>query len=320
MRLVEQGAKIAREYPMRMSILNMPTSPMVSVKHLALAVGLCAGMLSVPVRAAEDASKPAADVVTPHENAIPPRQNWSFAGFFGKYDTAQLQRGFKVFREVCSNCHSANDLAFRNLADAGGPSFSESQVKALAAEYKVKDGPNDAGDMFDRPARPSDHWPAPFPNANAARAANGGGLPPDMSVLAKARDVEDGFPKFIFDALPFFAYQEGGPDYIVGILTGYGDPPKDMKMDSGQYFNHMMPGNKIAMPPPLSGDGQVEYTDGTPATVQQYAKDVAAYLMWMAEPKLDQRKRTGFRVLVFLIILSGLLYATKRRVWASVAH
>ena len=174
--------------------------------------------------------------------------------------------------------------------------------------------------MFERPARPSDHWPAPFANANAARAANGGGLPPDMSVLAKARDVHNPFPKFVFNALPFMSYQEGGPDYIAALLTGYSDPPTGVKLDAGQYYNHFMPGGKIAMPPPLASDGQVEYTDGTPATMEQYAKDVSAFLMWMAEPKLDQRKRTGFRVMIFLIILSALLYVTKRRVWADVAH
>ena len=276
--------------------------------------------VALPASAAEDAAKGGGTEVHEHDTPVPPREPWSFAGAFGKYDPGQLQRGFRVFREVCANCHSAEKLAFRNLAEPGGPGFSEGQVKALAAEYKVKDGPNDAGEMFERPARASDKWPSPFPNANAARAANGGGLPPDMSVLAKARDVHNPFPKFVFNALPFLSYQEGGPDYIAALLTGYKDPPADVKLEGGQYFNEFMPGGKIAMPPPLSGDGQVEYTDGTPATVKQYAKDVSAYLMWMAEPKLDQRKRTGFRVVIFLIVLSILLYATKRRVWSNVAH
>ena len=173
--------------------------------------------------------------------------------------------------------------------------------------------------MFERPGRPSDHWPSPFANANAARAANGGGLPPDMSVLAKARDVHNPFPKFVFNALPFMAYQEGGPDYITALMTGYSEPPAGWKLDAGQYFNHFMPGNRISMPPPLA-DGQVDYPDGAPATKDQYAKDVSAFLMWVAEPKLDVRKRTGFRVVLFLIVLSALLYATKRRVWAKVAH
>ena len=289
------------------------------VFRLAVIAGLCTS-LSSAVFAAEEQGKGGGTEVSEHETPVPPRQDWSFAGAFGKFDTGQLQRGFRVFREVCSNCHSANDLAFRNLGDAGGPQFSEGQVKALAAEYKVKDGPNDSGDMFERPGRPSDHWPAPFANANAARAANGGGLPPDMSVLAKARDVHNPFPKFILNALPLLSYQEGGPDYIASLLTGYSDPPADVKLESGQYYNHFMPGGKIAMPPPLTADGQVEYSDGTPATKEQYAKDVSAFLMWVAEPKLDQRKRTGFRVVLFLIILSALLYATKRRVWAGIAH
>ena len=295
---------------------------LVSLSRLSRVIavaGLIAGV-ALPACAAEDQNKEGGTEVTEHEAPVPPRQSWAFSGYFGKYDKAQLQRGFRVFREVCSNCHSANLIAFRNLAEAGGPEFSEGQVKALAAEYKIKDGPNDAGDMFERPGRPSDHWPAPFANANAARAANGGGLPPDMSVLAKARDVHNPFPKFVINALPFFAYQEGGVDYIASLLTGYSDPPASVKLDAGQYYNHFMPGGKIAMPPPLVGDGQIEYTDGTPATMHQYAKDVAAYLMWMSEPKLDQRKRTGFRAVIFLAILSALLYLTKRRVWANVAH
>ena len=155
-----------------------------------------------------------------HHQAVPERLNWSFAGPFGKYDPAQLQRGFKVYREVCANCHSMNNLAFRNLNEPGGPGFSAAQVKALAAEYKIKDGPNDAGDMFDRPGRASDHVPAPFANANQARAANGGGLPPDMSVLAKARTYHRPFPAFVLDALPFFSYQEHGVDYIAASDAG----------------------------------------------------------------------------------------------------
>lgn len=297
--------------------MTLPFSGVVApVFRLVAIAGLCFAVS--PAFAAENNAEAVADASS-HAVPVPPRQNWSFAGVFGKYDTAQLQRGFKVFREVCSNCHSANLLAFRNLGDAGGPQFSEGQVKALAAEYKIKDGPNDAGDMFERPGRPSDRWPSPFANANAARAANGGGLPPDMSVLAKARDVHNPFPKFVFNALPFMSYQEGGPDYITALLTGYSEPPAGFKLDAGQYYNHFMPGNRIAMPPPIA-DGQVDYSDGTPATKEQYSKDVSAFLMWMAEPKLDVRKRTGFRVVIFLLVLAGLLYATKRRVWAKIAH
>ncbi|MDE2361754.1 MAG: cytochrome c1 [Hyphomicrobiales bacterium] len=272
-------------------------------------------LIGAPAIAADEA--PAASA---HEAPIPPRNDWSFAGFFGKYDQEQLQRGFQVFREVCSNCHSAKHLAFRNLADPGGPQFSEAQVKALAAQYKIKDGPNDAGDMFERPGRPSDYWPWNFANDNAARTANGGGLPPDMSVLAKARGVKRGFPWFIFEALPGVAYQEQGADYIVALMNGYRDnAPAGEKLDGAQNWNDYFPSHKILMPKPLS-DGQITYADGAPQTAKQYSQDVAAFLMWMAEPKLDQRKKTGFRVLFVLFILTGLLYATKKRLWSNVAH
>jgi len=247
----------------------------------------------------------------------PERLSWSFAGPFGSYDTAQLQRGFKVFKEVCTSCHSANFLHFRNLAQPGGPSFTEAQAKQVAGEYQITDGPNDAGDMFQRPGRLSDPWPAPFPNDQAARASNGGALPPDLSVIAKARSYHVGFPGFITDA--FIQYQEHGVDYIHALLIGYADPPEGVHVQTGLHYNKYFPGNQIAMPKPLS-DGQVEYTDGTPQTVDQYASDVAAYLMWVAEPHLDARKRIGFQVVIFLIVLGGLLYFTKKKVWKDVAH
>ncbi len=239
-------------------------------------------------------------------HAAPARQSWSFAGPFGKFDRAQLQRGYQVYREVCSNCHSMRLVAFRDLAESSGPAFSEGQVKALAATFKVKDGPNDAGDMFERPGRPSDYFPAPFPNSQAASAAFGA-IPPDMSVLAKARDIHSGFPRFIFDA--FTQYQEGGPDYIYALLTGYTEP-------DNPNFNAVFPGHRIAMPPPLS-DGVVDYTDGSPKTVQQYAKDVTAFLMWAAEPKLEARKSLGFAVVLYLIVFATLLYLVKKRIWAK---
>jgi cytochrome c1 len=251
------------------------------------------------------------------EAEAPPLQRWSFSGPFGLYDTAQLQRGFKVYREVCSACHSLKLVAFRNLSDPGGPGFSEAQAAAVAAGFQVTDGPNDKGEMFQRPGKISDYFPPPFANDQAARAALGGGLPPDLSVIAKARGYERGFPWFIFEA--FTDYQEGGPDYVHALLNGYTDPPAGFSLPPGGQYNKYFPGQAIAMPKPLS-DGQVEYTDGTPATVDQYSRDVAAFLMWAAEPTLDARKRLGFQVMMFLIVFTALLYFTKRRVWHAVHH
>lgn len=255
------------------------------------------------------------------ETPEPPELSWTFAGPFGHFDRAQLQRGFKVYREVCSACHSLNYLAFRNLSQPGGPEFSESQVLALAAEYKVQDGPNDAGDMFERPARPADHIPAPFPNENAAAAANGGKAPPDLSLMPKARTYERGFPWFVFDI--FRQYSEAGADYVVAILNGFEEPPQGFQVPAGGHYNEYFPGHVIAMPKPLS-DGQVEYPKDAsgkpqaPETVQQYARDVTAFLTWVAEPHLEARKRLGFQVMLFLLGLSILLYFTKKRVWARV--
>ncbi len=243
----------------------------------------------------------------------PPRQTWSFAGPFGKYDQAQLQRGFKIYKDVCSACHSIDMLAFRNLADPGGPGYSEAQVAALASEYKIKDL-NDKGEPIERNGRPADYFPPPFPNALAAAAANGV-APPDMSTLAKARGYTRGFPWFVFDM--FTQYQELGPDYIDALLQGYKDAPKGFNVPSGGHYNEYFPGHVIAMPPPLS-DGQVTYDDGAPQTVAQYSRDVAAFLMWVSEPHLDARKRIGFQVMIFLIVFAGLMYFTKKKVWSSV--
>ena len=247
---------------------------------------------------------------------VPPKQKWSFAGPFGKFDKAQLQRGLKVYKEVCSACHSLKLVAFRTLEELG---YSEAQVKAFAAEYTIQDGPNDAGDMFERPGIPSDYFPSPFPNEQAAAAANGGAAPPDMSLLAKARGVERGFPQFIFDI--FTQYAQGGPDYIHALITGYGhEPPAGMTIPEGTHFNpYFIAGKSLAMAPPLS-DGQVTYDDGAPQTVDQYSRDVASFLMWAAEPHLAERKQTGFSVLAFLILFGGLMYLTKKRVWASIPH
>ena len=249
----------------------------------------------------------------------PPALRWSFSGPFGTFDRAQLQRGLKVYREVCASCHGMKLVAFRNLADPGGPEFSAAQARQLASEYKIQDGPNDQGEMFERTGQIADRFPSPFANEQAARAANGGAAPPDLSVIAKARTYERGFPWFVIDM--FTQYQEQGPDYLAAFLTGYVDPPpQGANLPEGSYYNRYFPGHATKMPPPLS-NGQVEYTDGTEATVQQYAKDVAAFLTWTAEPHLEARKRIGFQVMVFLLIFSVLLYFTKKKVWHAVkAH
>ncbi len=246
----------------------------------------------------------------------PPEQSWSFSGPFGQFDRAQLQRGFKVYKEVCASCHSLSLVSFRNLAEKGGPGFSAAQAKAVAEEYKIKDGPNDAGDMFERPGRPADAFPSPFANDNAARAANGGASPPDLSVIAKARTYERGFPMFVIDI--FRQYQEQGPDYIVALLNGYEDAPKDFNLPAGSNYNKYFAGHAIGMPKPLN-DGQVTYDDGSPQTVAQYAKDVSAFLVWTSEPHMEARKKMGLQVMIFLIVLSSMLYFTKKKVWAS-AH
>lgn len=275
---------------------------MIMKKLSLVSLGLAALLAAGAASAAEDS----------HSTPQPQRQKWTFAGPFGYYDKAQLQRGFQVYREVCANCHSMKLVAFRNLGESGGPGFSEGQIKALAAEYKVQDGPNDNGEMFERPGRASDRFPAPFANDAAARASLGA-VPPDFSLLAKARGFSRGFPAFLTDILPIpgGAYQEHGVDYINALLNGYTNP-------DDPNWNAYFPGHKIGMAKPLS-DGQVNYSDGTPTTVAQYSRDVSAFMMWAAEPKLEDRKKTGFRALAFLLVFAGLLYYTKRRVWAD-AH
>ena len=240
----------------------------------------------------------------------PDRQSWSFYGVFGRFDQAQLQRGFQVYREICSNCHRLS-IPFRALENPDGPAYSEDQVKTLAASYKVtNDEPDDTGKIVQRPGTPADLFPPPdaFPNDQAAAAALGK-APPDMWLLAKSRKYERGFPWFVFDV--FTAYQEVGADYIYAILTGY------THKDDPQW-NLYYPGHKIAMPMPLQ-DGAVKYSDGTPGTVQNYAHDAAAFLSWAAEPHLVERKAIGFRAMVFLIVLSALMYLVKKRIWAD-AH
>lgn len=246
------------------------------------------------------------------------RQKWSFAGPFGHYDKAQIQRGYKIYREVCSSCHSLNLVAFRHLLGKDGLGFTEDQIKALAAEYEVEDGPNDDGDMFERSGKPFDYHPAPFPNEKAARASNNNAYPVDFSLIAKARGVSSGFPGFILDLVT--QYQEGGPDYIYSLLTGYQDAPEGVEVGEGQYYNvSFVAGHALSMAPPLS-DELVEYTDGTPQTVEQYARDITSFLMWAAEPKLEARKEMGFVVMLFLVVFAFLMYYTKRKLWADVDH
>jgi ubiquinol-cytochrome c reductase cytochrome b/c1 subunit len=247
-----------------------------------------------------------------HSAPPPPRQKWSFAGPFGKFDRAQLQRGFKVYREVCAVCHGLNLLSFRNLSGLG---YSEAQIKQIASEYKVQDGPNDQGDMFERPGRSADRFPPPWPNENAARSRYNA-VPPDMSVIAKARTYERGFPWFLLDI--FTQYQEQGVDYITALLMGYEDkPPPGVTIAAPLSYNKYFPGNAIAMPQPLT-DGRVTYEDGSPQTIAQYSRDVSAFLMWAAEPHMEARKRIGFQVMVFLLIFAGLMYFTKKKVWSAV--
>jgi len=223
--------------------------------------------------------------------------DWSFKSFFGKFDRPSLQRGYQVYNEVCASCHSLKYLSYRNLAEKGGPEFSEAEAKAIASNFEVTDGPNSTGEMFLRPARLSDKFVSPYANEEEAKSANGGAYPPDMSVLVKAR--------------------KGGADYIYSLLVGYEDPPADIKLDDGVYYNKYMYGNKIKMSAPLS-DGLVEYADGTEATTEQMAKDVVSFLMWAAEPHLEQRHKFGFRVIIYLLILSILVYFSMKKIWSRV--
>ena len=240
------------------------------------------------------------------------RHDWSFYGIFGTFDRAAAQRGFQVYKDVCSNCHSLNLLAYRDLEAIG---LTPAEVRAVAESVQVTDGPNDLGEMFQRAGKPSDHFKPPFPNEQAARVANNGALPPDLSLIIKAR--------------------EGGPDYVYAILTGFKEPPAGFKMTQGMNYNEAFPGHQIAMPPPLSegvvtySDGTkasvpqmahdvVTYADGTKATVPQMAHDVVTFLAWAANPELETRHRVGVKAILFLIVLTGLFYAVKRKVWADV--
>ena len=231
------------------------------------------------------------------EMTEPIKVDWSFKGLTGTFDRASLQRGFQVYKEVCSSCHSMQYLSYRNLGEPGGPEFSEQEVKAIAASFEIDDGPDSQGEMFTRPGRPSDKFKNPYPHVQAAIAANGGAYPPDMSVLVKAR--------------------KGGANYIYSVLVGYEDPPSGVTLDEGVYYNKYMIGNKIKMPNNLI-DGLVEYADGTDSTVDQMAKDVTTFLAWAAEPELEERHKTGVKVILYLVLLTILVYLSMKKIWSRV--
>lgn len=251
-------------------------------------VGLTAPVLFIAGGLVKEHS--AVEAKHPHK----PSSGWPHTGAFGTYDRAALQRGFQVYKQVCATCHSVNLLAYRNLSALG---FKEEEVKAIASEYQVTDGPDDEGNMFQRPGKPSDRFVAPFPNEKAARAANNGALPPDLSLIIKAR--------------------HGNEDYVYSLLTGYGLTPEvGEKVAEGMQYNPYFAGRQIAMPPPLSADA-VTYADGTPATVEQMAKDVVQFLAWASEPDMETRKSTGTKAIIFLIVFSIVLYAVKRSIWKN---
>lgn len=252
------------------------------------------------------------------------RQHWSWGGLFGRFDRAQLRRGFQIYKEVCSACHGLKRVYFRNLSEPGGPEFPEERVKALAATYEVDDGPNDEGEMFKRPGRLSDRFVPPFPNDNAARAANNGALPPDLSLITRARDIHDEVPFYMvpwnFLKNVLTGYQEGGADYTYALLTQYHEEaPKGVELAEGMYYNATFPGNQIAMPPPLSKEDPFKYQDGS-GTIEQNAADITAFLAWAANPELEQRKKMGIMVMIYMLIMTILLYLAKRRIWAKVEH
>jgi ubiquinol-cytochrome c reductase cytochrome c1 subunit len=229
------------------------------------------------------------------EEVPPPKQDWSFSGPLGTYDRASLQRGFQVYKEVCSACHAMSLVSYRNLSALG---FSDAEIKAIAASVEVMDTePNDQGEFVERQGRPADHFKSPFANEQASRAANNGAYPPDLSLMTKAR--------------------AGGADYVHAILTGYHEPPTGMTVPEGMNYNQYFHGHMIAMPAPLS-EGAVTFADNTPATVEQMAHDVATFLTWAAEPEMEQRKRLGVKVLLFLLLMTGVIFAWKRKVWADI--
>ncbi len=247
---------------------------------IAIVATVAALSLSAAARAAEAPKAPAND--------------WSFNGLFGTFDRGALQRGYQVYAEVCATCHSLRLVAYRNLREIG---FSEDQVKKIAAEVEIQDGPDEEGEMFDRPGRPEDRFKPPFDNDNAARASNNGAFPPDLSLITKAR--------------------KGGADFLHGILTGYRDPPAGVEINEGMSYNAYFPGFQIAMPPPLA-EGSVEYADGTKTSVDQMSRDVTTFLAWASEPEMEERKSMGVKVILFLLLLTGMLLALKRKIWSDI--
>ena len=231
------------------------------------------------------------------ETIDPIKVNWSFKELTGKFDRASLQRGFQVYKEVCASCHSMQYLSYRNLGEPGGPEFTLEEVKAIAASVEIEDGPDSQGEMFTRPGKPSDKFKSPYPNVEASTVANGGAYPPDMSVLVKARP--------------------GGADYMYSVLMGYEEPPAGMKLDDGVYYNKYMIGQKIKMASPLL-EGIVEYSDGTEATVDQMAKDVTTFLAWAAEPELEVRHKLGIKVIIYLLLLTILVYLSMKKIWSRI--
>ncbi len=225
--------------------------------------------------------------------SIPAKQNWSFNKLTGTFDRGAMQRGFQVYRQVCSACHSIKLISFRHLKALG---LTDAEIKVLASQYQIKDGPNDSGEMFERPGRPSDYFPSPYANDKQARAANNGASPVDQSLIVKAR--------------------QHGADYVFALLTGFKENP-NFQLSPGQYYNEFFPGHAISMAPPLS-EGLVTYNDGTKATVEQMARDVTTFLAWASEPEMEQRKRLGLKVLMYLLVMTGLFYVTMRRIWKGV--
>jgi ubiquinol-cytochrome c reductase cytochrome c1 subunit len=288
---------------------------------MAIAAGaLLSGVAVSSVYAAEEKTAEAA--AAPQHNEVQ-RQNWTFGGMFGYFDEQQLRRGYKVYKNVCANCHNMRFLAYRNLGDPNGPHFSPEEVQALASEIQVADGLNDQGEVVMRAGKPSDYFQWRFKNEKEAAATFNGAVPPDLSIITKARTYEREIAWYSFPLLMlkdlFTQYQEQGPDYIYAVLTGYSDPPAGFKLNEGSNYNKAFPGHQIAMPQPLT-DGIVDYEDGTPNTLDQEAKDVISYLSWAAEPHLVDRKKMGLWVLIYLAVIAGLLLIAKKTLWRNVDH